>query len=91
MGPLAAWASLVLVPPAFALIAFGNIVRGRRPAAYGVFFVVAFVWIGLAHRSWTSLAMAPFAAAAFAVPLWSLPGMHVPDAMVSARSRWPSA
>jgi len=77
------WASLVLVPPAFALIALGNAFGGSDPLAYGVFFVVVFVWIGLAHRSWTSVAMTPFAAVAFAVPLFSMPGIHVPDAMIS--------
>jgi hypothetical protein len=28
----------------------------RRSYTYGVFFLVAFVWIGLAHGPWTSLA-----------------------------------
>ena len=78
------WATLVLAPPAFALIAFGNIYGGGDLTAYGVFFVVAFVWVGLAHPSWASLAMAPFAAAAFVIPLWYLPNVYIPDALVSA-------
>ena len=76
------WASLVLVPPAFGLIAFGNLYGGGDERAYGVFFVVAFVWIGLAHRSWTSLAVAPIAGLAYAAPLGSLPGLFV-DKVVS--------
>lgn len=41
---------------------------------YGVFFVVAFVWIGMAHPPRTSAAMAPLAAAAYVLPLFFLPG-----------------
>jgi signal transduction histidine kinase len=67
-------ASLVLVPPAFGLIAFGNLYGGSGLHSYGVFFVIAFVWIGLAHRSWTSIAMAPLAAVAYVVPLYYIPG-----------------
>jgi signal transduction histidine kinase len=67
-------ASLVLVPPAFGLIAFGNLYGGSALHSYGVFFVIAFVWIGLAHRPWTSVAMAPPAAVAYIVPLYDLPG-----------------
>jgi signal transduction histidine kinase len=67
-------ASLILVPPAFGLIAFGNVYGGSALHSYGVFFVIAFVWIGLAHRPWTSVAMAPLAAVAYIVPLNYLPG-----------------
>jgi hypothetical protein len=41
------WASLAIVPPAFALIAIGNAFGGADLHTYGVFFVVAFVWIGM--------------------------------------------
>jgi signal transduction histidine kinase len=67
-------ASLVLVPPAFALIAAGNYYGGQDTHAYGVFFVVAFVWIGLAHPSKTSVLMAPLAAVAYVLPIYWLPG-----------------
>jgi signal transduction histidine kinase len=66
-------ATLIIVPPAFALIAFGNLYSTDR-YTYGVFFVIAFVWIGLAHRSWTSVAMAPLAAIAYILPFYWLPG-----------------
>jgi signal transduction histidine kinase len=62
------------VPPAFALIAIGNAFGGADLHTYGVFFVVAFVWIGLAHPRRTSAAMAPLAAAAYVLPLFVLPG-----------------
>jgi signal transduction histidine kinase len=67
-------ASLAIVPPAFALIALGNAFGGEDLHTYGVFFVVAFVWIGMAHPSGTSAALAPLAAAAYILPLFLLPG-----------------
>src|SRR6266480_207000 len=67
-------ASLALVPPAFALIAMGNVFSGADLYTYGVFFVVAFVWIGLAQPPRTSAALAPLAAAAYILPLFFLPG-----------------
>jgi signal transduction histidine kinase len=65
--------TLVLVLPAFTLIALGNF-YGTRSYTYGVFFLVAFVWIGLAHGPWTSLAVAPFAIVAYLVPFYYLDG-----------------
>jgi signal transduction histidine kinase len=67
-------ASLGIVPPAFALIAVGNAVGGADLHTYGVFFVVAFVWIGMAHPPRTSAAMAPLAAGAYVLPVFFLPG-----------------
>ena len=77
LAPWETWssrASLGLVPPAFALIALGNAFGGSNLHAYGVFFVVAFVWIGMAHPPRTAVAMAPLAAAAYILPLFFLPG-----------------
>lgn len=67
-------ASLAIVPPAFALIAVGNAFGGEDLHTYGVFFVVAFVWIGMAHPPRTSTVLALLAAAAYVVPLFFLPG-----------------
>jgi two-component system, OmpR family, sensor kinase len=67
-------ASLAVVPPALALIAVGNAVGGEDLHTYGVFFVVAFVWIGMAQPPRTSAALAPLAAAAYVLPLFFLPG-----------------
>ena len=77
LAPWERWprpASLAIVPPAFALIALRNAYGGRDLQLYGVFFVVAFVWIGMAHPPRTSAAMAPLAAAAYILPLSVLPG-----------------
>ncbi len=67
-------ASLGIVPPAFALIALGNAFGGSDLYVYGIFFVVTFVWIGMAHPPRTSIAMAPLAAAAYILPLFFMPG-----------------
>jgi signal transduction histidine kinase len=76
-APWARWpraASLAIVPPAFALIAVGNVFGGEDLHTYGVYFVVAFVWIGMAHPPRTSAALAPLAAIAYVLPLYFLPG-----------------
>lgn len=77
VAPWSRWharASLAIVPPAFALIALGNLYGGADTHTYGVFFVVVFVWIGIAHGRWYSLAAAPLAAIAYVAPIYSLPG-----------------
>jgi signal transduction histidine kinase len=73
-GRLPRRTSLWLVPPGFAMIAVANVFGGTDLRAYGVFFVVAFVWIGVAQRPRTSLAIAPLAVAAYVVPLAWMPG-----------------
>ncbi len=86
VAPWGRWhrlATLTLVPVAFALIALGNVYGGSNSYNYGVFFVVAFVWIGLVHRPWTSSIMAPLAAVAYILPLLYLPG-NVPEGVGSA-------
>jgi len=77
LAPWERWprpASLAIVPPAFALIALRNAYGGQDLQLYGVFFVVAFVWVGMAHPPRTPAAMAPLAAAAYILPLSVLPG-----------------
>jgi signal transduction histidine kinase len=77
LAPWGAWprrASLSVVPPAFAMIALANTFGGSDLHSYGVFFVVAFVWIGLAQPPRTSLLIAPLAVAAYILPLLSLSG-----------------
>jgi signal transduction histidine kinase len=75
-APWGAWsqrASLVaIVPPAFALIALVITYGGADLDVYSVFFVVAFVWIGLAQPPRTALMMAPLAIAACVLPLLAL-------------------
>jgi diguanylate cyclase (GGDEF)-like protein/putative nucleotidyltransferase with HDIG domain len=70
--PWHAWprrAGLLLVPMGFALIALRNAVGGDDPHLYGVFFVVVFMWIGIAYPRWTGLKMLPLFAAAYLLPL----------------------
>jgi signal transduction histidine kinase len=65
-------ASLGLVPPAFALLGLANTFRATDLQTSGVFFMVAFVWLGMAHPPRTSIAMAPIAVLAYLLPLLSL-------------------
>jgi signal transduction histidine kinase len=67
-------AGLMIIPPALALIALRNTYGGSDLHTYSIFFVVAFVWLGLAQPQRTSLLMAPLAAAAYTLPLLTLPG-----------------
>jgi signal transduction histidine kinase len=65
-------ASLALVPPGFALIALANTYGAASPQVYGVFFLIAFVWLGMAHPPRTCVAIAPLAILAYALPLFQL-------------------
>ena len=62
-------ATLVLVPVALTLIAVHNTVSSGDTYRYGTFFLVLFMWVGIWHPRGTSLAVSPFAAAAYVVPL----------------------
>ena len=61
-------ATIALVPVAFTVIGAFNRFAGD-PWLYDLFFVVSFVWLGLAHRMGTSTACAPLLAVAYLVPL----------------------
>ena len=61
-------ATLVMLPVAFALISAGNYLGNAQPYTYSVFFIVAFVWLGLGHPRWTSLWFLGPAAVAYALP-----------------------
>jgi signal transduction histidine kinase len=67
-------ATLGIVPVAFALVALGNVYGGADLHLYGVFFVVAFVWIGMSQPQRAAAVMAPLAAVAYIVPLFVVPG-----------------
>ena len=60
---------LVLPAVGLALIAVGNAAGDADPYTYGVFFVMVFVWAGLTQPRGASLALSPFAALAYVVPL----------------------
>jgi signal transduction histidine kinase len=77
-------ATLVLVPPAFALIALGNAYGGAPHFTYGAFFVMAFAWIGLAHPPWTCALLSPLALLAYIVPLGAAHSTDVATGVGSA-------
>ncbi len=62
-------ATLVLIPPTFAIIGFYNTFAGGDGFRYTPFFFVTFAWIGLVHRRGTSLAIAPLAVLSYVIPL----------------------
>lgn len=76
-------AALGIIPPGLALIALANTFGGSDLHTYGVFYVVAFVWIGLAQPRGTALLVLPLAATAYVLPLLTLPG-SVPAGLSSA-------
>src|SRR5688572_10498401 len=53
-------AMLTLVPIAFGMISYGGF-GGDRPRTYAIYWVVVFVWIGVAQPRRTSLTFAPVA------------------------------
>lgn len=61
--------TLALLPLAYALIALGNVYGTIDPSAFGVFFIVAFVWTGLSHPRGTSVWFTPMAVVAYVVPM----------------------
>jgi len=65
-------ATLAVIPVAFVLIAAGNAFGGSNFLTYSIFFVVAFVWIGISQPQRTSLFVSPLALAAYIVPLFPL-------------------
>jgi len=62
------WSTITLAPPAFAIIVFANAVADMPPYTYGVFFVVVYLWIGLALAPRVPLLLAPVATAAYVTP-----------------------
>ncbi|HEU0132330.1 MAG TPA: ATP-binding protein [Mycobacteriales bacterium] len=76
-------ASLVLGLLGFALIAVSNRYGGVSAYSYAVYFVVIFVWVGIAHPPRMSWLLAPVAAVAYVVPLTLT---HVPKASISSVS-----
>jgi diguanylate cyclase (GGDEF)-like protein len=60
-------ATLPLIPVAFVLIAAGAY-ASDRPYTYGVYWVVAFVWVGVAQKRWTSVTFGPLATAIYLAP-----------------------
>jgi diguanylate cyclase (GGDEF)-like protein len=60
-------ATLPLVAVAFLMISLGGM-ASLRPWTYAVYWVVVFVWLGVAHAPWTALKFGPLAGAAYVAP-----------------------
>ncbi len=61
------WSTLPLVPVAFLMISLGGM-ASLRPWSYAVYWVVVFVWIGVAHPPWMSIKFAPLAGVGYVMP-----------------------
>ena len=65
-------ASLTLVPLAMAMVALADSFGTRSAYTYDVFYVLVFAWVGLVHRPWTCLRMAPLL-----IPFYVMPALVV--------------
>lgn len=61
-------APLVMAPVAFALISLSNLLGGVSSFSYAVYFVVVFVWVGIAQPPRTSWWLLPPATVAYLLP-----------------------
>lgn len=61
-------APLVMAPIAFTMISLSNLLGGVSAFSYAVYFVVVFVWVGIAQPPGTSWWLLPPAAAAYVLP-----------------------
>ena len=61
-------AMLPMVPVGMAMISFGAL-TGDRPRTYAIYWVVVFVWIGVAQPRWVSLKFAPLAVGFYLFPI----------------------
>jgi signal transduction histidine kinase len=61
-------APLAMAPVAFALISLSNLYGGVSSFSYAVYFVVVFVWVGIAQPPGTSWWLLPLAATAYLLP-----------------------
>ena len=75
--------SLVLGLIAFVLIAVSNRYGGVSAYSYAVYYVVVFVWVGIAHPPRTSLLLAPVAVATYVLPFVLAPHTAGPNAVAS--------
>ena len=75
--------SLVLGLAGFALIAVSNQFGGVSAYSYAVYFVLVFVWVGVAHPPRTSWLLAPAAAVAYVLPFVLKPEIAGTNAVAS--------
>lgn len=53
------WSTLVVPPLAFALFASAVLLESYNRSTYAMYYLLVFVWIGVSHRRFISLAFAP--------------------------------
>lgn len=63
--------TLLLLLPAFGLITIGNALQ-QDPYVYGIYYVLVFAWVGVAHPRWTSVKVLPLAVASYLIPALTL-------------------
>jgi diguanylate cyclase (GGDEF)-like protein len=63
--------TLLLLAPALGLITLGNLIQ-QDPYIYGIYYVLVFAWVGVAHPRWTSLKILPLAIVSFLIPVLTL-------------------
>jgi signal transduction histidine kinase len=68
------WSNLLVLPFTFTILSVGNVFSGYAPYSYGSFYVVFFVWLGMAHRPGIPLLISPLMVASYLVPLLTFPG-----------------
>ena len=76
--PWSSWperCTLVLAVVALALIAVANFYGGGSAYSYAVYFVLAFVWIGISQPPRTAYLLVPFAITAYCWPLLATEGL----------------
>ncbi|MEO6712947.1 MAG: sensor domain-containing diguanylate cyclase [Mycobacteriales bacterium] len=61
-----------VIPLALLIIGSASFIH-FTPLEYGLYFLLLFVWIGLAQGRWVCVAFSPLAAAVYAAPLRNLP------------------
>jgi diguanylate cyclase (GGDEF)-like protein len=61
--------SLGLPVLAMTLVAVNNAAGQLPQVTYGTWFVLIFVWVGIWHRPWTAVFLAPVAVGAYLIPL----------------------
>ena len=59
----------ILVPTAISLVALHNYCVSRGPTQYSIFFIVCFVWLGVARSRGTSLRTVPILIVAYLAPM----------------------
>jgi signal transduction histidine kinase len=75
-------APLVVVVVAFTLLVVSSTFGGVGAYSYAVYYVVVFVWIGIAQPPWTSLWISPLAVVSYLLP-FLLADDHPPTAIAS--------